>query len=453
MNIIITGNGKVGKTLTRQLSGEGHNITVIDKDSSVLESSIENYDVLTVTGNCASRKVLDAAEIEKTDVVIATAATDETNLLCCLSARSANPDVKTIARIRTPDYVDNIERDRDLYGLSLAINLEKNAAIEMDRLIKFPGVLKRETFIRGRVEIVELAINEDSPLCDEPLTKISSILRSQVLVCCVLRDGEAIIPGGSFVLRHGDRIFVTGAIEALSKGLRTLGVVTGKIKKVFIVGGGRVSFYLAHRLVRNGLDVTIVEKKRERCEELSQIIPEACIICGDASDMTVLESERMGSFDAVASLTGIDELNIITSIFATKLGVKNVITKIGRDENRKVVDSLPVGSIVCPKELCCSAIVRYIRGMQAGSGAADSVHFLAEGLVEASEFTIDETTRHRDTPLRKIKLKKNTLVACVRHNGKFVVPDGDSCFSLNDKVIIVSKSSDAVLGFNDIFAD
>ena len=291
MKIIIAGEGKFGTTLTRRLSAEGHDITLIDKNQDVLDTSLETYDILTVLGNCASYETLVTAGVAKADVIISATASDEVNLLCTLTAKHINPNIRTIARIRSPEYSKIVDNHRDLYGLDLEINPEKATAIEMDRIIKYPGFPYRETFIDGRVEIVEVAVKEDSVFCDEPLHRLPKVLDAKVLVCCVVRNGEAIIPDGGFVLRGGDRIYITAPIEVLSGVLRKLKLVGKKLKNVLIVGGGRISFYLAHRLERSGVAVTIIEKNNARATELYDLVPTAKVICDDASDPVVLDSE------------------------------------------------------------------------------------------------------------------------------------------------------------------
>ena len=286
MKIIIAGDGKMGATLTRQLSAEGDDLTLIDSNPKVLESSEERYDVMVVQGNCASMDVLEQAGAREADLLIAMAGADEINLLCCMTAHSLNPKIHTIARVRNPEYTDQIYAMREMFALSMTVNPEKQAAAEIARLLRYPGFLKRDTFAKSRVEIVELRIEENSKLCNVALNDMNSIVKCKILVCAVLRNGKAIMPGGDFVLKEGDRIFVTASTETLTVLLKNLGVITHKVKRVILCGGGRASYYLAKQLQRSGIRVQLIERDLERCNQLAAILPDTCIIHGDASSLT-----------------------------------------------------------------------------------------------------------------------------------------------------------------------
>lgn len=452
MKILIAGNGKVGFTLARHLSAEGCDLTLIDSDPDVLEEVMQQYDVMSICGNCAVKEVLQEAGVENADLLIAVTGTDEVNLLCCMTAHSLNPRLHTIARIRNPEYTDQIYEMRDVFALSMTVNPERDAAAEIERLLKYPGFLKLDTFAKGRVEIAELRIEEDSKLCNTALSRINSILQCRILVCAVLREGEVVIPSGDFILREGDRIFVTAPSDNLTRLLKNLGVIARKARRVLVCGGGRTSFYLAEQLEKNGISVKIIESDRSRCAILAEQLPAASVICGDASNQYLLESEGMDDFDALVSLTGMDEVNIIISLYAQSHGVPQIITKIARVSDSRMLDSLSLGSIISPKELCCNGIVRYVRAMQNQEGAALAVHFIADGKAEAVEFLVDEDTEHIGEPLKQLSLKKNVLIACISHGWRTVIPDGNSSFLKGDRVVVVSSTAERICQLNDIFA-
>ena len=453
MNIIIAGDGKVGSMLTRQLSSEGHNITVIDNDARVLQASVERYDVMAVHGNCASMSVLQEADVKGADLLIAATNADEVNLLCCTTAHAMNPKLHTIARIRNPEYTEQIYRMRDVFGLSMVINPENQAAVEMERLLKYPGFLRRDTFAKGRTEIVELRVDSGSKLCNVKLMDLRSIVKCQVLVCAVLRGGSAIAPKGDFVLREGDRVFFTALSQNLTALLKNLGILTRRVRNVTICGGGRISYYLAKRLKRSGISAQIIDKDYERCMELAELLPECSILHGDISQQDLLESEGMAETDALVTLTGRDELNMIVSLYATSRGVPQVITKLGHAGNRSVIDSLDLGSVVCPRELVCNNIVRYVRAMENQTGAAISVHTIADGQAEAMEFLVDEHTRFCGQPLKEIRLKPNILLVSIAHGAATEIPNGDSVFCKGDTVVVVDTNSHEIIRqLNDIFA-
>ena len=451
MNIIVAGGGKTGLTLTRLMLAEGHNITIIDQDSAVLESALGRYDVMAVCGNCASKTVLLQAGVEDADLLIAVTNADELNLLCCMTAHGISDKLHTIARIRNPEYSEQIMTMRDVFPLSLSVNPERRAAREIQRLLKYPGFLRRDTFAKGRTEIVELRIDKASKLKDVSLMDMSSIVKCRVLVCAVLRDGAAVAPSGNFVLREGDRIFVTAPTSDLAELLDNLNIITRKVRKVLICGGGRVSYYLAKYLEDDHIKVQLMDRDRARCEELATLLPETEIFYGDCSNPGVLEDQGLGSVDAVVCLTGMDETNILTAMYANSRSVPQIITKVSRGEN-SMAGSLSLGSVICPKELCSNDILRYVRAMQNQTGAAISVHSIADGQAEAVEFLVDEATRFRDTPLKKLKLRSNVLIASITHGADSQIPNGDSSFTEGDTVVVVTSGRGKLKQINDIFA-
>lgn len=451
MKIIVAGDGKLGSLLTRQLSAEGYDLTLIDANLKQLESSEERFDIMVVQGNCASMDVLEQAGVDEADLLIAVTGADEINLLCCMTAHGMNPRLHTIARVRNPEYTDQIYKMRDMFALSMTVNPEKQAAVEIERLLKYPGFLKRDTFAKGRVEIVELRIDANNRLCNVALNDMNNIVKCKILVCAVLRNGTAIAPDGNFVLREGDRIFVTAATKELTMLLKNLGVITHKVKRVILCGGSRVSFYLARMLSRSGIGVQIIERSPEKCVQLAALLPEADIIQGDASSQFILEREGIANCDALVTLTGLDELNMIISLYGTDCGVPQVITKLGRFDNTNILGNLSLGSIISPKELSSNIIVRYVRAMKNQTGAAQTVYTIADGQAEAAEFLVEEGTRYLGKPLKEIHLKKNVLVACITRGATQEIPNGDSYFEKGDTVIIVTNGKKGIYQLNDIF--
>lgn len=451
MDIIIAGGGKTGLTLARQLIAEGNNITLVDTDNRVLETAVERYDAMAVCGNCASKEVLLQAGVNGAELVIAMTDADEVNLLCCMTAHGLNQNVHTIARIRNPEYAEQVMTMPDVFPLSMTVNPEKRAAMEIERLLKFPGFLRRDTFAKGRVEIVELRIGADSKLCNVSLIEMASIIKCRVLVCAVLRGGTAVAPSGNFVLREGDRIFVTAPTSDLAELLKNLGIITRRVRSVLICGGGRVSYYLAKLLEDDKMQVQVVDKDYDRCVELATLLPDTNVAYGDCSSQRVLDDQGIHQVDALCSLTGMDETNIIISMYAGIKNVPQVITKLSRGQNH-IAGDLPLGSVICPKELCSNDIVRYVRAMQNQTGAAVSVHAIADGQAEAVEFLVDDTTKYRDIPLKKLKLKNNVLIASITHGAKTQIPNGDSFFTEGDTVVVVTSGRGVLKTINDIFA-
>ena len=452
MNIIIAGDGMVGSTLTRLLCAEGHDVTLVDCDSRVLERSVETFDVMGICGNCASMETLLQAGIKDADLLIAVTNSDEVNLLCCTVSHGLNPNLHAIARIRNPEYTEQAFKMQDIFGLSLVINPDRQAALEIEQLLQYPGFLKRDSFAKARTEIVELRIGPDSKLCNVALIDMYNIVKCKVLVCAVLRDGECITPRGDFVLKEGDRIFVTAPAQNLTTLLRNLGILTRRVRRCLICGGSRVAYHLAQMLDKQGISVTIIEHDLERCQSLTSQLPNISVIHGDGNDQALLDSEGLGDVDALVSLTGSDEMNMIISLYAQTQNVPQVITKLRRIENREIIDALGLGSVICPKEMCSSVIARYVRAMQNQVGAAVSVHSIADGHAEASEFIVDSKTLNCNIPLKDIKLKPGVLLVSIGRGSRTEIPNGMSTFRKGDSVVVVTSRDKVLYQLNDIFA-
>ena len=451
MDIIIAGAGGVGLTLARQLAAENHNITLIDESRAVLDEATEQLDAIAVCGNCASREVLLQAGLEYAELVIAATNADELNLLCCMTAHGIFPRVHTIARIRNPEYAEQVMTMPDVFPLSMTVNPEKQAAIEIQRLLKYPGFLRRDTFAKGSMELVELRIDENSKLKDVSLFDLSGVVRCKVLVCAVLRQGSAVAPSGNFILRQGDRIFVTAPTDTLSELLKNLGIITRPVRSIIICGGGRVSYYLTDLLEKDNIQVRLIDHNHDRCMQLASLLEKAEIVCGDCSNQSLLNQQGIDRMDAVVSLTDADETNMIISLYSNSRKVPQIITQLSQGASL-IADALPLGSVICPKELCSNLIVRYVRAMENQTGAAVSVHAIADGQAEAVEFLVDSATRNCGIPLKKLKLRTNVLIAGITHGADTHIPNGDSCFHEGDTVVVVTSGRGILQSINDIFA-
>lgn len=454
MNIIIVGDGKVGAALAAQLSGEGHDVTIIDSKQDTLIESASRLDVMVVGGNGASMATLREAGAERADLVIAATSRDELNLLCCLTAKKLGVR-RTIARIRNPEYADQLVEMQEELGLSLTVNPEQAAAQEAYHLLQFPSFLKRDSFAKGRVEIVAIPVDKDSKLAGIPLFKLYEIAGVNALVCAVEREDGVHVPSGSFTLREGDTMYVTAGISDLARLVKNLDLVKRRVKNVLMIGGSRVAFYLGKRCLESGINVKIIERNHDRCVELCEAMPRATVIEADGSRQDVLEAEGFQNHDAVVTLTGIDEENLVLSLQASHLGVAKVITKINRLEYTDLFRKIGVGSIISPRGQCCANILRYVRALSSASGE-DSVltlHPIVDGRAEALEFLAGPDTRHQGEQLKDIPLQKEMLVACITHEGQTIIPKGDSRFTAGDTVIVVTAGDRAISELNDIFAD
>ncbi|MCI8622496.1 MAG: Trk system potassium transporter TrkA [Provencibacterium sp.] len=451
MRIVIVGDGKVGVTLTARLSQEGHDLVIIDNDKRVLRETVEKYDVLGVVGNGASLTVQQEAEVGASDLLIAATSMDEVNMLCCIVGRKLGVR-RTIARVRNPEYTDQLGFLKEDLGLSMTINPERTAAMEILNLLRFPAALKRETFAKGRAEIIELKLRPGSPLNGLYLHDLIKLAKVQVLVCAVERGDQVYIPTGQFRLEEGDSIYVTGAAQNLASLVRKLQIMERKVRSVTMIGGSRIAFYLASALSMDGADVKIIEIDEKRCKELANLLPHARIIHADGAQPDILAGENFANSDALVTLTNIDEENMVLSMYGSQMGIPKVITKINSVEYNDIFRNLGVESMVSPKNIVCNDIVRYVRAMQ--NTSEDSVvalHRIVHDKVDALEFLATDETLGLGVKLRDLRLKPNVLLACLSRSGKVIIPNGNDFIKRGDSVIVVTPSDNIFRNLNEIF--
>lgn len=446
MKIIIVGCGKVGITIAEELCREGHDITVIDQTSDVVESLTNSIDVMGVVGNGAVYQVQMEAGIQDADLLIATTNSDELNMLCCLIAKKAG-DCHTIARIRNPEYAAEVNFIREELNLSLSINPELASAREIARLLKFPSAIKVDTFAKGRVEILKFQIPESSVLHNMKIYEVKSKTKCDVLMCAVERGEDVIIPNGSFELHSGDKVsFIAAPMEA-NRFFNEVGIENNSAKSIMLVGGGKITYYLAKILEETPIKMTIIDKDMERCRFLSEEFPKAMIIHGDASDEQLLLEEGIREMDAFASMTGLDEENIILSLYAGSQTKGKLITKVNRTSFEKVINNMNLGSVIHPKLITADLIIQYVRAMQNSVGSnVETLYKIVANRAEALEFRVKEDSPVIGIPLEKMSLKSNLLVACINRNGKIITPRGKDTMEAGDTVIIVTTKT----GLNDL---
>ena len=446
MKIVIVGCGNVGTALVEQLSGEGHNITVVDEKEELVQAITNTYDIMGIIGNGAVYSVQLEAGVGEADLLIAVTGQDELNLLCCLIARKAG-GCHTIARVSNPVYYKEIAFIKEELGLSLVINPQYAVAMEIARLLKFPSALEIDTFAKGRVELVKYRIPEDSVLCDMQLKDVSSRFKSDVLICVAERGEEVHIPDGNFALKAGDDITIVAASAKIAAFFKKIGVPTMRAKDAMVIGGGGTSYYLATLLLDMGVKVKIVDKSRARCEELCELVPNAMVICGDGTERDLLLEEGLAKAESVVSMMDFDEENIMLSLYAKSISKAKVITRIHRIAYDEIIENLNLGSIVYPKNITAENIVKFVRAMQNSMGSnIESLYKLNDNRVEALEFIIREDCPLVGIPLQELKLKKNILVCSINHKGSISTPGGQSVICVGDTVVIVTTTT----GFDDI---
>ncbi len=438
MKIVIIGCGKLGRTLAQQLTQEDHEITVIDENSSRLQYVVDRLDIMGIHGNGATIPVLEEAGVNDADLVIAATAADELNLLACLIAKRAGAK-NTIARVRNPEYVDVISLVKEDLGLSLSINPEMACAAEMSRILKFPSMITVDTFAKGRVEILQFEIGERSPLAGMHLRDISKF-KKRILVCAVQRSGDEIyIPSGDFEIKAGDKVSIVGDTSHIPKFLSQIGMMEDTIRNIVIVGGGRIGYYLAKQMEDADVSVTLVENNLERCHQLADLLPKADIIYGDGTDQQVLIEIGVENADAFASLTGLDEENIMMSLYVGSMSEAKLITKVTRIPFTNVISQLNVGSVFFPVLIAAENIIRYVRAMQNSYGSnVETLCRIIDDKAEALEFLVRKNSPLIDIPLAQLSLKKNILIGIINRKGKIIVPGGSDVIKAGDTVIVVT---------------
>ena len=451
MKIIIVGDGKVGFTLAEHLSQEKHDITVIDTNDDALKRASEALDVMCVKGNGASISALRESGVDTADVIIAATSMDEVNMVCCLTAKRLGAKY-TIARVRNVEYALELSTLKKELGIDLVINPENATAVEIARLLRFPPAANIETFYRGRVELISFRVQEDDFLVGHPLSAQAHRLQElPMLFCAAEREGEVIIPDGSFVPQAGDRLYIIGQPVGLNAFFKMLGRYTPKIKDVFLVGGGRITHYLAAILENLGMRVKVVEKQMERCRHLSEVLPRTTVICGDGTDEELLESENIANADAFIALTDRDEDNLIISLYAMQQGLSKVIVKSNRQNYVGIAQAVGLDSVISPKLITANQILQVVRGIKNSKGSVmNALYKIANGSAEAMEFVANETTRHLGVALKDLRLKRGILVAVLVHQSRIIIPDGSSSIQNGDTVIIVSRNQH-ILDINDIY--
>ena len=447
LNIIIVGCGKVGHTLTEQLVDEGHDITVIDTSNRVIQDTAEVFDVMGICGNGASLSVLEEAGIKQADLIIAVTGSDELNLLCCTIAKKVGGSLAAIARVRNPDYAEELSYLRNQLGLSMIINPELEAAREIARMLSRPQALTVSSFAKGHAELVRFKIPHGSILDGRRIMDLDSIFSFGYLVCAVERNGEVSIPSGPFVLHQGDDISIIASTRDGHRIFESLGIHGHAARSCMIIGGGKSSYYLAKQLINQKMEVKIIEKNQARCDELSALLPEALVICGDGSEEAILREEGIDNAEAFVPLTGLDEENILLTLYAKRNPGLKTITKINRITFNDVIDGLELGSVVYPKYITSETIIAYVRAMRNSIGSnVDTLYHMFDRRVEALEFHVKKDSPVIGKKLMELKLKDNLRIACINHRGKVIFPRGQDTIEAEDGVIVVTTHT----GFGDI---
>lgn len=411
---------------------------------------MDAYDVMGICGNGATYEVLKEAGAAKAKLIIAATGSDELNILCCLFAKHMGTE-NTIARVRNPDYAGQSQFLRNDLGISMTVNPEYETANEISRIIRFPSAANLDSFAGGRVEIARVRIHSDNPLCDMPIHEMRKKTKAKVIICAVQRNDSVFIPSGDFVLHCDDVISITGTRAELSSFMKQTGVYKQKIKNVMIVGGGRIAYYLAKLLSDTGRNIKLIELKDERCRHMSDMLDDVTVIHGDGTDQDILEEQCIDGQDALIALTGIDEENIIVSMYAESKGVNKVITKVNR-HSYSILNDIGLETVVSPQIVAGNLVTRYVRALHnsAGNSQIQTLYKLVGGKVEAAEFIVPEDAGYLNIPFKELELMPNLLIGCIIRNGKIIFPGGDDVMKANDSVIVVTAGR-IIEDLHDIF--
>lgn len=446
LNIIIVGCGKVGMTLIERLSREGHDITIIDRNASRVQEMSSLYDIMGLVGNGASYSVQMEAGIETADLIIAVTDSDELNLLCCTVAKQVG-DCAAIARVRTPDYSKEASYLREKLGLTMIINPELEASLETARILFLPTALEVNSFAHGQAEIVKFKIPKDNMLAGMSVATLGGTITNEILICAIERKGEVYIPGGNFQMEEGDIISFVAPRRYIRSFLQKIGFKTKQVKNTMIIGGGKASYYLAKQLLAMGIDVKIIEQKKERCEELSMLLPKAIIINGDGTDQELLSEEGIEYVESFIPLTGIDEENIMLTLHARQISQAKIVTKINRSTFKNVISGLDLGSVIYPRYITSEAIIAYVRAKKNSMNSnIETLYHMFDNRAEAIEFRVDEPSQVTGIPLKDLQLKKDLLVSFIYRNGSVRIPSGQDTIEVGDTVMVVTTHT----GFDDI---
>lgn len=440
MNIIIVGCGKIGSTILESLVEEGHDVVGIDNDEQVITQITNVHDIMAVCGSGTDYDMLKEAGVANAEMFIAVTSSDELNMLSCYMAKKMGAK-HTIARIRNPEYTQsNLGFLKQQLDLSMAINPESLAAVEMFNILKLPSAVKIQTFSQRNFEIIEIILKENSALAGMKLMELRNKFNAQFLICAVQRGEDVYIPSGNFQLMAGDKIGLTASLSEIQKLMRSLKIEKKQAKDVMILGGSKIAYYLAKMLTTSGNGVKIIEKDHEKCQELSESLDKVVIIEGDGAEQEILLEEGLNSLDAFVALTGMDEENILISIFASSHNVPTVITKVNRNELSQLASKLGLDCIVSPKKIVSDVIVRYARALENSRGSnVETLYNIMDDKAEVLEFNVRSDFKQVNIPLRELKLKPNILIAGIIRERKPIIPNGDDMIMKNDKVIIVTS--------------
>ncbi|MCC5909993.1 MAG: Trk system potassium transporter TrkA [Clostridiaceae bacterium] len=436
MHIIIVGAGKLGYKLAETLSQENSNVVIIDIDNKALERVNNNLDVLTVKANGVELKVLKQLNIKNFDLMIAVTSSDETNILVSSMAKKLGCH-RVMARVRNPEYGNQLDYIKRQMDIDYIANPELETAKEIAKYLLQTHAVHMEDFAKGKVGMVDFRVKNIQDMVGKKLRELD--IPQCVLIAAILRNGEIIIPHGDTELLSTDIIYVIGQKESINSFSKEIGTPINKkaVKKALILGGGKAGYYLANKLIQNHVAVKIIERDRERCKYLAEQFPNALVIHGDGTDSNLLSEENVFEMDALISLTGYDEENLLLALLGKQYGINKVIAKVSRPNYIPIIEKLGIDVAMNPVTITASGILRFIQG-----GRVASLSLLLGGQAEVLEIIAKENSKVVENKLSSLGLPKGMIIGAVVHKGNVIIPDGNAVIYPGDRVIVFCLQSE-----------
>ncbi len=442
MKIIIAGLGEAGITLVRALSSSEHEITVIDRDSSLVDKVTDRYSVNGVMGSGASRETLSKAGAEGADYFIALTHIDEVNLLSCMQAKKQGA-ARTVARLQMPDLSSDVSGLQKTYGIDYILRPGEDIAEEMYRNLGLPGSVKLEGIFGDTVTLLDMNVLRDSCLVGKSLAEIRGNIRKDILISTVIRNDKLIIPDGRSVIEEGDILTISASVDTLPDVLKTLGIKRDPARKVLMVGCDLAGEILAERLLSEGREVTILESELDRCRALADRFPKANVLCSKGDITDILEEEGMAGTGTLISLTESDETNLVVSLFAWSKKVPSVITRVDKQSHVRLLHKVNIDITASPTELSVMKVMHLIRNSDARKNKEETGRFygfyrVADGMADVMEFGVGSEFPSLNIPFKDsaFNLKKGILVSGIIRDDKLIIPGGSSSLQAGDRVLI-----------------
>lgn len=380
--------------------------------------------------------MLRELNINTYDLLVASTSSDETNTVICALAKKLGCS-QTIARIRNPEYMEQLDFIKNEMGIDYIVNPDLATAQAIEKYLLKSYIFHSGDFASGKVQMLDFNIGYSEEFVGKKIMELEDF--DDLLITAISRSGEIIIPNGSTTLLEMDVIHVMGKANDINRISTKLVTPNNnkEIKSIMILGGGNVGYYLADRLSKGKVSVTILEQDRERCQELSEKLKNVLIIHGDGTDIHLLEEEMLSSMDAFVGATGYDEENLLMALMAKQAGVPKVISKISRANYTKIIDRLGIDAALNPIYITASNILKLVRG-----GKVVSVALLLGGNAEVTEIIVDENMPFIDKPLAELNLPKGVIIGAIVRKGQVIIPKGNSVIKPNDRIVVFCLTED-----------